>query len=69
MNIETIKKAKQVIVRETVDEDTVYEFGAVQIGNILIAMDNGDILDANAPHITVLEELPWVSLSDELLGN
>ena len=69
MNIETVKKAKQVRVREILDEDTVYEFGAVQIGNILIAMDNGDILDANASHITILEELPWISLSDELLGN
>lgn len=69
MEIETIKKAIQVKVREELEPGVFQTFGAVQLGNILIAMDNGDIIDANAPHIEIVEYFPWISLSDELLGD
>ena len=63
-----LHKAKQVKVREHLDHNEVYEFGAIQIGNKLIAMDNGSILNANADYIEIIQEFPWVNLSDELLG-
>ena len=61
------EKAKQVLVREYLEDSKPYDFGALQIGDKLIAMDNGAILDANAEEIEILGELPWISLSDELL--
>ena len=63
------EKAKQVIVRENLGINKVYEFGAIQIGDKLIAMDNGAILDANANWIEIIKELPWISLSEEMIGN
>ena len=60
-------KAKQVKVQEELDNCT-QTFGAILIGDKLIAMDNGDILDANSEHLTILDEYAWVSLSDELIG-
>ena len=62
------EKAKQVLVREYLEDSEPYEFGAIQIGDKLIAMDNGAILNAKAEWIEILGELPWISLSDELLG-
>ena len=61
-------KAKQVLVREHLEDSEPYDFGAIHIGDKLIAMDNGAILDVNAEWIEILGELPWISLSDELLG-
>jgi ABC-type sulfate transport system substrate-binding protein len=61
------EKAKQVIVKENL-EDSTYVFGAIQMGDVLIAMDNGAILDAKADWIEIVKELPWISLSDEMIG-
>lgn len=63
-----LKKAKQVKVQEELENNQTYTFGAILVDNQLIAMDNGDILDANAKHITILDEYAWVGLSDELIG-
>ncbi len=63
------KKAKQVKVREHLEDSKPYEFGAILLSDeILIAMDNGAILSASDPTIEILKELPWISLSDELIG-
>ena len=63
------EKAKQVLVREILEDSEPYEFGAIQIGDKLIAMDNGAILNVNESWITIIKELPWISLSDEMLGD
>ena len=62
------QKAKQVMVKENLEDSKPYVFGAILIGDKLIAMDNGAILDVNAKCIQIVKELPWISLSDELLG-
>jgi hypothetical protein len=62
-------KAKQVKVREHFDGLEPYEFGALLIGDKLIAMDNGMILDATDEAFQILEEFEWINLSDELLGD
>ena len=62
------KKAKQVRVREWLEDSKPYEFGAIAIGDTLIAMDNGAILDRNSEWIEVVEEFYWIDLSDEILG-
>lgn len=62
------EKAKQVRVREILEDSKPYEFGAIQIGDKLIAMDNGAILNAKADWIKIIEEFPWISLSDEILA-
>lgn len=61
-----MSKAIQVKVREVLKDGTIQTFGAVQMGDKIIAMDNGDIL--NIIDVQIVEELPWVSLSEELLG-
>ena len=61
-----MSKAIQVKVREVLKDGTIQTFGAIQIGDKIIAMDNGDIL--SVIDVQILEELPWVSLSEELLG-
>ena len=63
------EKAKQVLVKEILEDSKPYLFGAIQIGDKLIAMDNGAILDAKADWIEIVKELPWISLSDEVLGD
>jgi hypothetical protein len=62
------EKAKQVKVQEEIENNVIYTFGAILIGDKLIAMDNGDILDANADHIKILDEYSWIDLSTELIG-
>jgi hypothetical protein len=62
------EKAKQVKVVEWLQDSNPYVFGAILIGDKLIAMDNGAILDPAAKWIEIVEEYPWISLSDELLG-
>ena len=62
------QKAKQIKVREHLENSEPYEFGAIQMGSTIIAMDNGAILNANDSHIEIVYEYPWISLSDELLG-
>ena len=61
-----MSKAIQVKVREVLKDGTIQTFGDVQMGDKIIAMDNGDIL--NIIDVQIVEELPWVSLSEELLG-
>ena len=61
-----MSKAIQVKVREVLKDGTIQTFGAVQMDDKIIAMDNGDIL--NIIDVQIVEELPWVSLSEELLG-
>ena len=63
------QKAKQVMVKEILEDNRPYIFGGILIGDKIIAMDNGAILDANAEWIEIIKEFPWISLSDELLGN
>ena len=61
-----MNKAIQVEVREVLEDGTIQTFGAIQMGDKIIAMDNGDVL--NVIDVQIVEELPWVSLSEELLG-
>ena len=61
-----MNKAIQVKVREVLEDGTIQTFGAIQMGDKIIAMDNGDVL--NVIDVQIVEELPWVSLSEELLG-
>ena len=59
-------KAKQVKVTEQLEKGP-YVFGGILIGDKIIAMDNGAILDANAEWIEY-EEMPWwANLSEETL--
>ena len=62
------EKAKQVMVKEILEDSKPYTFGAILVGDKLIAMDNGAILDPKAEWIEIVKELPWISLSNELLG-
>ena len=63
------QKAKQVMVKEILEDSKPYIFGGILIGDKIIAMDNGAVLDANAEWIKIVKEFPWISLSDELLGD
>ena len=63
-----MSKAIQVKVKETLEDGTIQTFGAIQMGDKIIAMDNGDVLDLNADYLEIVEKLPWVGLSEELLG-
>ena len=58
----------QVKVKETFEDGYTQIFGGIIYQDKIIAMDNGDVLDLNADHLEIVEELPWISLSDELLG-
>ena len=62
-----LKRAKQVRVRECLDDNKFYEFDAIQVDDMLIAMDNGSVLDAKADWIKIIKEIPWynVSFDDE----
>ena len=62
------KTPTQVKVKETFEDGTTQIFGGIAYQDKIIAMDNGDILDLNADHLEIIEELPWVGLSEELLG-
>ena len=62
------KAPTQVKVKETFEDGTTQIFGGIAYQDKIIAMDNGDILDLNADHLEIIEELPWVGLSEELLG-
>ena len=63
------EKAKQVMVREYLEDSKPYEFGAILVGGKLVAMDNGAVLNPNEDNIEIVKVLPWINLSDELLGN
>ena len=56
-------KAKQVRVRERLEDSEPYEYDAIIAGKFLIAMDNGAILNANADWIEIIKEYPWVPVS------
>ena len=56
-------KAKQVRVRENLENSKSYEFDAIICGNKLIAMDNGAILDVNEDWIEIIKEYPWLPVS------
>ena len=58
----------QVKVKETFEDGTSQIFGGIAYREIIIAMDNGEPLKASADHLEILEELPWIGLSEELLG-
>ena len=69
--VDLIKYSKtptQVKVKETFEDGDVQIFGGIIYQDKIIAMDNGDVLDLNSKYLEIIEELPWVSLSDELLG-
>lgn len=56
------EKAKQVRVREILEDSKSYEFDAILFGDKLIAMDNGAILNPNADWIEIIKEYPWISI-------
>lgn len=56
------EKAKQVRVREILEDSEPYEFDAILFGDKLIAMDNGAILNLNADWIEIIKEYPWISI-------
>ena len=56
------EKAKQVRVREILEDSKPYEFDAILFGDKLIAMDNGAILNLNADWIEIIKEYPWISI-------
>ena len=62
------KTPKQVKVKETFEDGTTQIFCVIAYQDKIIAMDNGNVLDLNADYLEIIEELPWVSLSEELLG-
>ena len=62
------KTPKQVEVKETLEDGTTQIFGAIAYQDKIIAMDNGDVLDLNSDYLEIIEELPWINLSEELLG-
>ena len=66
--IKCSKTPTQVKVKETFEGGYTQIFGGIAYQDKIIAMDNGNVLDLNADHLEIIEELPWVSLSEELLG-
>ena len=56
------EKAKQVRVKELLEDSEPYEFDAILFGDKLIAMDNGAILNLNADWIEIIKEYPWISI-------
>ena len=69
--VDLIKYSKvptQVKVKETFEDGTTQIFGGIAYQNKIIAMDNGNVLDLDSDYLEIIEELPWVSLSEELLG-
>lgn len=64
-------KAIQVKVKETMEDGTTQIWGGFLVdSNTLIAADNGDIFSLDlAPHLEIIEEYPWISLSDEVIGD
>ena len=56
-------KAKQVRVKEHLEDSKPYEYDAIICGNKLIAMDNGAILNPNADWIEIIKEYPWFPVS------
>ena len=69
--IDLIKYSKipmQVKVKETFEDGTTQIFGGIVYQNKIIAMDNGDILDLNSDYLEIIEELTWINLSEEVLG-
>ena len=69
--IDLIKYSKfpmQVKVKEIFEDGTTQIFGGIVYQNKIIAMDNGDILDLNSDYLEIIEELTWINLSEEVLG-
>ena len=58
------QKAKQVRVREMLEDSKPYEFDAILVNNsCLVAMDNGAILNPTDPSIEIIKEYPWFPVS------
>ena len=69
--IDLIKYSKipmQVKVKETFEDGTTQIFGGIAYQDKIIAMDNGDVLDLNSDYLEIIEELTWINLSEETLG-
>ena len=62
------KTPKQVKVKETFEDVTTQIFCAIAYQDKIIAMDNGNILDLNSDYLEIIEELTWINLSEEVLG-
>ena len=62
------KTPKQVKVKETFEDGTTQIFGGIAYQDKIIAMDNGNILDLNSDYLEIIEELTWINLSEEVLG-
>ena len=57
-------KAKQVRVREYLENSNPYEFDAILVNDsMLIAMDNGAILNPAEPWIDIIHTYPWFPIS------
>ena len=69
-----MEKAKQVLVREQLENGEYTTFGAFLVSSadgkrILIAADNGDILNPDVEWIEIREEFKdWIDISNEVLG-
>ena len=69
--VDLIKYSKvptQVKVKETFEDGTTQVFGGIAYQDKIIAMGNGNVLDLDSDYLEIIEELPWISLSEELLG-
>ena len=69
--IDLIKYSKfpmQVKVKETFEDGTTQIFGGIAYQDKIIAMDNGAVLDLNSDYLEIIEELTWINLSEEVLG-
>ena len=62
------KTPKQVKVKETFEDGTTQIFGGIAYQDKIIAMDNGNVLDVNSDYLEIIEELTWINLSEEVLG-
>ena len=52
-------KAKQIRVREYLENSKPYEFDALLVGDVIVAMDNGAILKAKGEYLEIIKEYPW----------
>lgn len=62
------KTPMQVKIKKTFKDGTTQIFGGIAYQDKIIAMDNGDVLNLNSDYLEIIEELTWINLSEEVLG-
>lgn len=62
-------QAEQVEVEEILEDGMIQYCPAIQIGNYVIFADNGDTVELPAKHIKIIKRLPWIDISDAIVGN